>query len=207
MTIDVVQHGGNMVPGNIAFYYDFTSPESYLGLERFAKTIAAFAPELTPVREADLDPFPQPEDAPRRANLEELAASRDVLPFVWPEGFPDLDTTDAVTVATYAKSIGKAAVFSLSLFRQIYAGGRDPSDITTIYLAAAASEIHPRAVDQALSRDKPAADADAATEAARAAGIVSVPTLRIGQRLLVGPALLEDAAGVLKQALEAGSSE
>lgn len=206
MGLDVSHHGNapdGGVTSNIAFYYDFASPESYLALERFAKTIAAFAPELVPVREDDLDPLPKPDAEARQANLEALAVDRDVLPFVWPEGFPDLDTTDAVTVATYAKSIGKVAVFSLSLFRQIYAAGRDPAAIETLYLAAAASEIHPRAVDQALSRTKPAEDAGAATRAARAAGVVSVPTLRLGQRLLVGPALLEDAAGVLRQALEA----
>jgi predicted DsbA family dithiol-disulfide isomerase len=203
MGLPVSQHGGGQTPAhNIAFYYDFTSPESYLALERFAKSMAAFAPELTPVREAELDPLPQPDDEARRAHLEQLAAGSDVLPFVWPEDFPSLDSSDAVTVATYAKSIGKVAVFSLSLFRQIYAAGRDPADINTLYLAAAASEIHPRAVDQALSRTKPADDADAATDAAREAGVVSVPTLRMGQRLLVGPALLEDAADVWRQALE-----
>lgn len=203
MSIEVSQHGGGLVPSNIAFYFDFTSPESYLALERFAKTMAAFAPELVPVRESALDPLPMPDDEPRRLALEELATTRDVLPFVWPEDFPYLDTEDAVTVATYAKSIGKVAVFSLSLFRQIYAAGRDPSDITTLYLAAAASEIHPRAVDQALSRSRPSDDADEATEAAREVGVISVPTLRMGQRMLVGPALLEDAADVWRQALEA----
>ncbi|MDO9175164.1 MAG: hypothetical protein Q7V62_10195, partial [Actinomycetota bacterium] len=65
----------------------------------------------------------------------------------------------------------------------------------------AASEIHPRAIDQALSRDRVGEQADAATEDARAAGVTSVPALRIGQRLLVGPALLQDAAAVMRQAL------
>lgn len=203
MALPVSQHGGVRPPVNIAFYYDFSSPESYLALERFGKSMAAFAPELMPVRESTLDPLPLPDTDARRARLEELAIDRDVLPFVWPEDFPFLDTTDAITVATYAKSIGKVAVFSLSLFRQIYAAGRDPASIDTLYLAAAASEIHPRAVDQALSRSKPSVDADEATEAARELGVTTVPTLRMGQRMLVGPALLEDAADVMRQALEA----
>ncbi len=33
--------------------------------------------------------------------------------------------------------------------------------------------------------------------------MVSVPTLRMGKRMLVGPALLEDAADVMRLALEA----
>lgn len=203
MGLDVSQHGAGRTASNIAFYFDFASPESYLALERFAKSMAAFAPELVPVRERELDPFPLPDADARRAHLEQLAAQQDVLPFVWPEDFPYLDTTDAVTVATYAKSIGKVAVFSLSLFRQIYAAGRDPAAIETLYLAAAASEIHPRAVDQSLARTRPSEDADAATESAKELGVVSVPTLRMGKRMLVGPALLEDAADVMRLALEA----
>lgn len=203
MAIDVQQQGGGArVPANIAFYYDFASPESYLALERLAKTLAAFAPELIPVRSAELDPLPQPDDDARRANIEAIAARNDVLPLVWPDGFPDLDTNDAVRVATYAKSIGKVAVYSLSLFRQIFAGGNAPSSVNTLYLAGAASEIHPRAVDQALSRERVQQSADEATDAARAAGVTSVPALRIGTRLLVGPALLEDATEVLREAIE-----
>lgn len=203
MGLEVSQHTGARVPTNIAFYYDFGSPESYLALERFAKSMAAFAPELIPVRESELDPLPMPDDEMRRHHLEQLAGESEVLPFVWPEDFPYLDTTDAVTVATYAKSIGKVAVFSLSLFRQVYAGGRDPADRDTLYLAAAASEIHPRAVDQALSRARVSDDADAATEAAKELGVTTVPTLRMGHRMLVGPAILEDAAFVMRLALEA----
>ena len=203
MAIDVRQQSGTPgPPANIAFYFDFASPESYLALERFAKTLAAFAPELIPVRSIELDPLPQPDDEARRAHIEAVAARGDVLPLVWPAGFPDLDTDDAVRIATYAKSIGKVAVFSLSLFRQIYAGGNDPADVNTLYLAAAASEIHPRAVDQALSRDRVQVVADEATDAAREAGVTSVPALRIGSRLLVGPALMEDATEVLREAIE-----
>lgn len=208
MALEVHQHGGDgddeptpRPRANIAFYYDFASPESYLALERLAKSLAAFAPELIPVRSGELDPLPLPDDAARRANIEDVASRSDVLPLVWPADFPDLDTDDAITAATYAKSIGKVAVFSLSLFRQIYAAGADPSSVNTIYLAGAASEIHPRAVDQALSRDKVRQQADDATDAARAAGVTSVPALRIGQRLLVGPALLQDAAAVMREAL------
>lgn len=205
MALDVDQHAGGPAPrppANIAFYYDFSSPESYLALEALAKSMAAFGPELVPVRAAELDPLPQPDADARRATIEVLADGRDVLPVVWPADFPDLDTADAIRAATYAKSIGKVAVFSLSLFRQIFAAGADPSATQTLYLAAAASEIHPRAIDQALSRDRVQEDADRATEAARAAGVTSVPALRIGQRILVGPALLHDATAVLQEAVE-----
>lgn len=203
MTIDVQHHGASRPEtSNVAFYYDFASPESYLALERIAKALAALTPELIPVVAERLDPLPAPDEDARRAYVEQLAAGQDdLLPLVWPPGFPDLDTADAVQAATYAKSIGKVAVFSLSLFRQIYAAGNDPADVNTLYLAGAASEIHPRAIDQALSRSSLAERAEQATEAARIDGVTSVPALRIGQKLLVGPALLDDATDLLRRAL------
>ena len=205
MALEIRQQGDDDAPSrqpaNIAFYYDFASPESYLALERLAKSLAKFAPELIPVSAEELDPLPLPDTSARRDTIEALAAGSDVLPLVWPADFPDLDTTDAIVAATYAKSIGKVAVFSLSLFRQIYAAGADPSSVTTIYLAGAASEIHPRAIDGALARDRMRERADENTAAAKAAGVTSVPALRIGQRLMVGPALLQDAAEVMREAL------
>lgn len=184
----------------VVFTYDFSSPESYLALEQLAKSMASLAPELLPVRSRELDLLPEPADGPRRAVIEQHAAGRDVLPIVWPRDFPALDTDDAVRVAGYAKSIGKVAVFSLSLFRQIFAAGRDPADVNTLYLAAVASEIHPRAIDQALSRDSVLRAADAATQRARDAGVRSVPTLQIGERMIVGPAVLTEASAAIDEA-------
>ncbi|MFT4035071.1 MAG: DsbA family protein [Patulibacter sp.] len=180
-------------PPEVAFYYDFASPESYIALERLATALAKQTPELTPIHAAALPqhrPLAAGDDA-RRAALERLGDAHGLLPFAWPPLTTGLDSADAVTVATFAKSIGKVAAFSLALFRQIYAGGRDPATRDTLTLAAAAAEIHPRAVEQALTRSRPAADADAATRAALAAGVTRVPALRIGNRLLDGPSLLD----------------
>lgn len=184
----------------VVFTYDFSSPECYLALEEFVKPMAKLAPELLPVRSADLDLLDLPDDAARRQWIEQHAAGSSVLPLVWPAAFPHLDTADAVRVAGYAKSIGKVAVFSLSLFRQIYAAGNDPADVNTLYLAAVASEIHPRAVDQALSRDSVLRAADQATERARAAGVRTVPTLQVDGRTIVGPAIFTDAAAAIEDA-------
>ena len=64
--------------------------------------------------------------------------------------------------ATYAKQIGRAVAFSLAAFRQAFAGGR-ALDEDTVVIAAAACEMHPRAVLQALGRRSVAAALDAAT--------------------------------------------
>ena len=52
--------------------------------------------------------------------------------------------------ATYAKSIGRTVAFSLAAFRQCFGAARPVDEEDTILLAAAACEMHPRAVLQAL---------------------------------------------------------
>lgn len=197
MALQISQHDGEAPPGapGVVLAYDFASPESYLALELLAKPMAALTPELVPVHAPTLGVVAPADSPARREQVERLAAGAQLLAVQWPASFPQLDTRDAATLAGYAKSIGKVAVFSLSLFRQIYAGGLDPADRTTLYLAAVASEIHPRAVDQALARDSVRRRADEqATELAR--GIGEVPALRLGTRLLQGDAVLRAAAGL-----------
>lgn len=199
----------------LAFYYDFADPESYLALEHLAKALGALAPELIPLQQraltavhasagsaAKADPRPtgvetHPAATNHRQQIEQLASERQLLPMAWPAAWPELDTADAVRAATYAKSIGKVAVYSLSLLRQIFAGGADPAERITLYLAGAASEIHPRAIDQCFARERTQRDVDAALEDARAAGVTTLPALRIDRELITGPALLEDPAELL----------
>ena len=51
-------------------------------------------------------------------------------------------------VATFAKEIGRAVSFSLAAFRQAFAAGRDLTDPDNVLIAAAASEMHPRAIER-----------------------------------------------------------
>ena len=53
-------------------------------------------------------------------------------------------------VATYAKRSSKTVSYSLAAFRQAFAGGRDLGDEGTVLIAAAACEMHPRAVLKAI---------------------------------------------------------
>ena len=95
-------------------------------------------------------------------------------------------------VATYARGIGKVAAFSLAAFRQAYAGGRDLADTETVLIAAAACEMHPRAVLKALEQRSVRAALDRAT--AEAGDVRTLPALRIGDRLLEGAEVLAAAA-------------
>jgi len=48
--------------------------------------------------------------------------------------------------AAYAAGGGKTVAFALAAFRQAYCAGRDLSDPENVMIAAAACEIHPRAL-------------------------------------------------------------
>jgi 2-hydroxychromene-2-carboxylate isomerase len=138
----------------------------------------------------------------RRAAVEREAASLHVQPLRWPPGWPG-DTRAAMIAATYAKQIGRAVAFSLAAFRQAFAGGRDLADEDTILIAAAACEMHPRAVRQALARPSVAAALDAATAEAAGAGVRDVPAIRIGAEVFHGSEGLDQAAAALAAALAA----
>jgi 2-hydroxychromene-2-carboxylate isomerase len=63
----------------------------------------------------------------------------------WPPEVP-FDSAFAMRAATFAAGAGKTVAFALAAFRQAYAGGRDLSDPDNVCIAAAACEIHPRAL-------------------------------------------------------------
>jgi 2-hydroxychromene-2-carboxylate isomerase len=170
------------------FYYDLGSPEAYLAAERVMGALPV-APEWTPVLAAGL---PGAESALDRAAIEARTRALALQPLRWPPGFPG-DSRAAMVAATYAKQIGRAVAFSLAAFRQAFAGGRD-LDEDTILIAAAACEMHPRAVLQALGRSSVAAALDAATAEAAAGGVRTVPALRLGERVLHGEQAIDEAA-------------
>ena len=60
----------------------------------------------------------------------------------------------AMRAAVFAQQTGRVVAFSLAAFRQAFAGGRDLTDTDNVLLAAAACELHPRAV---LKGDRDAA--------------------------------------------------
>src|SRR5215210_4153871 len=187
-----------------AFYYDLSSPEAYLVAERSAGVLGE-VPEWQPVRlaglragevgpfrcAAEIDAFQ--EDIGRRV------AAYGLQPLRWPAEFPS-DTEWAMLVATYAKQIGRAVAFSLAAFRQAFAGGRDLGDPDTVMLAAAACEMHPTAVQKGAALGSIRRRLDEATAAAAAAGVLDVPSIRVGERVFHGDRELEAAAAMLAAA-------
>jgi 2-hydroxychromene-2-carboxylate isomerase len=185
------------------FYYDLGSPYAYLAAERVNALFGAEAgepPEWQPVLLGGLfarfgrDSWA---NGPRReegmCEVEKRAAAYGLPPLRWPEPFPG-NTLFAMRAATYAKAIGRTVSFSLAAFRQAFGAGRDLTDPDNVLLAAAAAEIHPRALVAAVERDSVKSALRAATDRAGDQGVVGVPTLVIGETVFWGDERLDEAA-------------
>lgn len=167
-----------------AFYFDLASPAAYLAAEQVL-TVVPQPCEWVPVRAAGADVS--------RGEVERRAAELGLQAVVWPEPFP-FDSDLAMRVATYAKGIGKAVAFALAAFRQAFAAGRALSEPDWVLVAAAACEMHPRAVLRAAETRAVRDELAGATAQAAELGVTSVPAVRIGERLLLGEAALGGAA-------------
>jgi 2-hydroxychromene-2-carboxylate isomerase len=177
------------------FYFDLGSPEAYLAAERVMAELPV-VPEWVPILAADLAGGSAIDPVARRAAVEARAQAQHVQPLRWPADWPQEDMRVAMVGATYAKQIGRAVAFALAAFRQAFAGGR-ALDEDTVVIAAAACEMHPRAVLQALGRRSVAAALDAATAKAAAAGVTLVPAIVIGDAVHEGEDAVEQAAAAL----------
>jgi 2-hydroxychromene-2-carboxylate isomerase len=185
------------------FYYDLGSPYAYLAAERvnglFAE-VCGQPPQWQPVLLGGLfkrfgrDSWangPGREEGMRE--VEQRASAR-ALPYVrWPDPFPG-NTLLAMRAATYAKEIGRTVSFSLAAFRQAFAAGRDLSDPDNVALAAAAAEIHPRAVLAAVKRDRVKRALREATDRAGDLGVRGVPSVAVADSVFWGDDRLEEAA-------------
>ena len=160
-------------PQSAIFYYDVASPWSWLAAERLHSVLDE-VPEWQPV-------LGRPEDVDRAA-VERAAIEQGLPAPRWPEPFP-FDGEPATRAATFAKQTGRAVAFSLAAMRQAFAAGRDLSVVDNVLIAAAACELHPRAVIKALETRS----VIEAVVTAESLGIDRLPALRVGDTLVSGP--------------------
>ncbi|HWI08810.1 MAG TPA: DsbA family protein [Solirubrobacteraceae bacterium] len=167
-----------------AFYYDLFSPEAYLAAERVISLLPAA--EWIPVYARDL-PGADLLDAMRCQTdreafcdrLERLAIRRGLQEIRWPDPFP-CDSAYAMRAATYAAGIGRAVAFSLAAFRQAFAAGRDLEVPDNVLIAAAACEMHPRAVMKGAELESVSRALEQATALAARRGVRDVPAVWLG---------------------------
>jgi 2-hydroxychromene-2-carboxylate isomerase len=128
--------------------------------------------------------------------VERRAESYGLLPVRWPEGWPN-NTLSAMRAAVFAQQAGRAVAFSLAAFRQAFAAGRDLSHVDNVLIAAAACELHPRAVLKAIGTQSVKERLRAATSDAYGRGVRGAPSVVVGERVFWGDDRLEEAAAAL----------
>lgn len=182
-------------PRQPIFYYDLGDPWCYVVAERIMGELGAHGPvpEWEPVHGAAHGLGTDPVDADRLTASVRLHGLQPLrLPGAWP-----VDSELAMLAATFAKGGGRAVAFSLAAFRQAYAGGRDLGDEGTVLIAAAACEMHPRAVLKGVGMRSVAASLQTAGERATAAGVRSLPAIQVGRDVHEGAGALELAVAAL----------
>ena len=190
-------------PERAVFYFDLGSPYAYLAAERISSVFSgagAEQPEWQPVLLGGLfkrfgrDSWANgPERAAGLAECERRASAYGLPPIRWPHPFPGNMLT-AMRAATFAKEIGRTVSFSLAAFRQAFAGGRDLGQFDNVAIAAAASELHPRALQTAIERDATKLRLREATDRAGELGVFGVPAVIVGGEVFWGDDRLEEAA-------------
>ncbi|HET7589070.1 MAG TPA: DsbA family protein [Solirubrobacterales bacterium] len=184
------------------FYFDLGSPYAYLTAERISGVFSEAGlqqPEWQPIllgglfRRFDRDSWANgPGRAEGIAEVEWRAAEYGLPPLAWPEPWPG-NTLFAMRAATFAKQAGRTVAFALAAFRQAFAAGRDLTVPDNVLIAAAACELHPKALLKAVDTEGVKNALREATDRAAELGVVGVPSLVVGGEVFWGDDRLEEA--------------
>jgi 2-hydroxychromene-2-carboxylate isomerase len=190
-------------PVRPVFYFDLGSPFAYLAAER-VNGLLPEAPVWQPVllggifKATGRSSWARTEAREEgMAEVERRAAEYGLPPVRWPDDWPG-NMLAAMRAATFAQQTGRVVAFALAAFRQAFAGGRDLSELDNVLLAAAACELHPRAVLKGIEAQSVKDALRAATEEAVAHGVRGVPTIAVGDRLFWGDDKLDEAAAAIR---------
>lgn len=185
-----------------SFYFDLGSPYAYLTAERISGLFADAEleqPEWRPILLGALfkrfgrDSWANgPGRAEGIAEVERRAAAYGLPPLDWPEPWPG-NTLFAMRSATFAKQTGRTVSFALAAFRQAFAAGHDLSEPDNVLIAAAACELHPRALLKAVETEAVKGALRKATDEAAELGVTGVPSLLVGGEVFWGDDRLEQA--------------
>jgi 2-hydroxychromene-2-carboxylate isomerase len=192
------------------FYFDLASPLAYLAAEQIMRALPGAA-EWQPVLASELpggESFEayrcRTEEEVFRGEVERRARTLGLQPMIWPSEFP-FDSTLAMRVATYAKSIGRTVPFAQAAFRQAFAAGRTLAEQDNVLIAAAACELHPTAVLKGAALASVRTRLSEATTAAARAGVDGVPAVRLAStragaegQVFVGERCVVEAAARLR---------
>ncbi len=184
------------------FYFDLGSPYAYLTAERISGLFTEAGleqPEWRPIllgglfQHFDRDSWAKgPGREQGMAEIGRRASAYGLPPIIWPDPWPG-NTLMAMRVATFAKQTGRTVSFALAAFRQAFAAGRDLSDPENVLIAAAACELHPKALLKAVQTEIVKSALREATEEAAELGVFGVPSLVVGGEVFWGDDRVEEA--------------
>jgi 2-hydroxychromene-2-carboxylate isomerase len=186
----------------VTFYFDLGSPYAYMTAERISGLFTDAEleqPEWQPILLGGLfkhfgrDSWgngPEREDG--MAEVERRADGYGLPALAWPEPWPG-NMLFAMRAATFAKQTGRTVSFALAAFRQAFAAGHDLSEPDHVLVAAAACELHPKALLKAVGTESVKGALREATDRAAELGVIGVPALVVGGEVFWGDDRLEEA--------------
>jgi 2-hydroxychromene-2-carboxylate isomerase len=184
------------------FYFDLGSPYAYLTAERVSGLFTDAEleqPEWQPIllgglfQRFDRDSWAKgPGRKDGMKEIERRAAELGLPAISWPDPWPG-NTLFAMRAATFAKQTGRTVSFALSAFRQAFAAGRDLTDPENVMIAAAACELHPKALLKATQTQAVKGALREATDRAAGVGVIGVPAMVVGDEVFWGDDRLEEA--------------
>jgi 2-hydroxychromene-2-carboxylate isomerase len=189
-------------PDQPVFYYDLGSPYAYLAAERIHGVLPV-VPVWQPIllggiwqRTGGRSWATTDARGEGMAEVERRARDYGLMPLRWPDPWPG-NYLAAMRAATFAQQIGRTVAFALAAFRQAFAGGRDLSEVDNVVIAAAACELHPKALLQAIETQSVKDRLKQATAEAYERGVRGVPSVAVGDEVFWGDDRLEEAAAAL----------
>jgi 2-hydroxychromene-2-carboxylate isomerase len=168
----------------VTFYFDLSSPFTYLAAERVDRRFASVT--WRPVLQGMLQTVP-----PSRALADERARALG-MPLVWPEVCAD-SVRPAMRVASLAAERGRAAAFVLAASRLAYCGGFELDHPEVLAEAAAAASL---GLEDCLQAAGDASRDGVMEEGALkllSLGVTRLPAVRVGRTLFAGEDRLGEA--------------
>jgi 2-hydroxychromene-2-carboxylate isomerase len=179
-------------------YYDLGSPYAYLAAAR-AAAVLGVEPRLEPVLVGGIFVLRghgswahTPERPARTAEVEERAQRYGLPPFRWPPGWPN-NTLAAMRAATWADRQDAGPAFATEAFRRAFAAGEDLSRVEVLAGVADAAGLPGEDLPEAIADPAVKEALKAATGAAWERGVIGVPCIEAGGRVLFGDDRLEEA--------------
>jgi 2-hydroxychromene-2-carboxylate isomerase len=183
-------------------YFDLGSPYAYLAVARAGEVLGT-RPALEPVLLGAIFRMRGwgswaggPDRAARIADIEDRARRCGLPPLRWPAGWPGNGLT-AMRAATWAKREGRLAAYARAVFQAQFADGADIADLDMLSECAGRAGLDPALLAQAVADPAIKDELRQATDAAWAAGVRGIPTLRLDDDLYYGDDQLEAAAEAL----------